>query len=317
MQSRTTTYKETLDFLILSKITPNLPIKKIKLSNSDIPNYVKLADPSYTESGKIDVLIGAERFFEILKSGKYKSYENGPVFQETELGWVVAGLITDKTTTNVHTFVAQTINKENSDPLQNQLSKFWNLEEITTTNHHDQDEKRCVEHFENTVKRGDDGKFVIQLPVTKKVERLGDSRTIAQKRFFALENRLRKDHKLYEGYKEFMNEYLQLGHMEVTPCNTNTQSYYMPHHAVCRDNSLTTKIRVVFDASCATNTGLSLNDVLLKGPAIQDELICIVSRFRTHKYVLSADIKQMYRQIWVSEKDKNLQKILWRFKPGD
>ncbi|XP_022182788.1 uncharacterized protein LOC111042467 [Myzus persicae] len=321
VQSRTTAYKETLEFLILPKITPNLPIKKIKLANSSIPNYVKLADPSYTEPGKIDVLIGAERFFEILKSGKYKSYENGPVFQETELGWVVAGLITEKTTANVHTFVTHTTNKENVDPLQNQLAKFWNLEEIATANHHDQDEKRCVEHFENTVKRGDDGKFIIQLPVTKEVEQLGDSRIIAQKRFLALENRLRRDRKLYEGYKEFINEYLQLGHMEIAPCktitNSNTQSYFMPHHAVCRDNSLTTKIRVVFDASCATYTGLSLNDVLLKGPAIQDELICIVSRFRTHKYVLSADIKQMYRQIWVSEKDKNLQKILWRFKPDD
>lgn len=112
------------------------------------------------------------------------------MFQETELGWVVAGLITDKTTTNVHTFIAQTINKENVDLLQNQLARFWNLEEITTANHHDQDGKRCVEHFEKTVKRGDDGKFVIQLPVTKEVEKLGNSRVIAQKRFFALENQI-------------------------------------------------------------------------------------------------------------------------------
>lgn len=149
VQSRTTAYTETLEFLILPKITPNLPVKKIKLANSGIPSYVELADPSYTKPGKIDVLIGAERFFEILKSGKYKSHENGPVFQETELGWVVAGQITDKTTTNVHTFVAQTANKEHVDPLQNQLAKFWKLEEITTTNRLDRDEKLCVKHFES------------------------------------------------------------------------------------------------------------------------------------------------------------------------
>jgi len=116
-----------------------------------------------TEGNKEQII---NNISEILKSGKYKSHENGPVFQKTELGWVVAGLITDKTTTNVQTFVAQATNKEHVDPLQNQLAKFWKLEEITTTNHYDQDEKRCVEHFENTVKRGDDGKFVIQLPLT-------------------------------------------------------------------------------------------------------------------------------------------------------
>ncbi|CAI6372181.1 unnamed protein product [Macrosiphum euphorbiae] len=199
------------------------------------------------------------------------------------------------------------------------MSKFWSLEEIAATQHYDQEEKMCIEHFEKTVKRGSDNKFVVQLPLTEKVEKLGDSRSIAKKRFLALENRLSKDKKLCTSYKEFINEYLQCGHMEIVPKveNEDTQSYFMPHHAVCRDYSITTKIRVVFDASCKTNTGISLNDVLLKGPVIQDDLICIVARFRTHKYVLSADIKQMYRQIWVSEKDKNLQKILWRFKPDD
>lgn len=109
-----------------------------------------------------------------------------------------------------------------------------------------------------------------------------------------------------------MIDYLQLGHMEVIPKTQiiDTQSYYMPHHAICRENRVTTKVRVVFDASCESNSGLILNSVLLKRPSIQEDLICIVTRFRPHKYILSADIKQMYRQIWVSEKDGNLQKIL-------
>lgn len=88
-------------------------------------------------------------------------------------------------------------------------------------------------------------------------------------------------------------------------------SYYIPHHSVLRDSSLTTKLRVVFDASCATTTGKSLNDILLNGPSIQDELICIITRFRTQKYVMSADIENIYRQIWMAEKDHYFQRILW------
>lgn len=86
------------------------------------------------------------------------------------------------------------------------------------------------------------------------------------------------------------------------------QSYYLPHHAVFKESSTSTKLRVVFDASAKTDTNVSLNDALLKGPCIKEESVSIMARFRTHKYVITVDIKKMYRQIWVTES----QRILWR-----
>ncbi|KAL4092497.1 hypothetical protein QTP88_026998 [Uroleucon formosanum] len=53
------------------------------------------------------------------------------------------------------------------------------------------------------------------------------------------------------------------------------------------------------------------------GPSIQNDLINIISRFRIHKYVISADIEKMYRQIWIADKDRDLQRILWRANPED
>ncbi|XP_055588815.1 uncharacterized protein LOC129741136 [Uranotaenia lowii] len=74
--------------------------------------------------------------------------------------------------------------------------------------------------------------------------------------------------------------------------------YYLPHHAVLRPNSTTTKCRVVFDGSAKSSpSGLSLNNVLTVGPVVQNDLFSIMLRFRKHRYVLTADIAKMYRQV--------------------
>ncbi|XP_070144684.1 uncharacterized protein [Drosophila kikkawai] len=94
-----------------------------------------------------------------------------------------------------------------------------------------------------------------------------------------------------------MDEYESLGHMkEVPPTRIPTDHYFIPHHCVLKPESSTTKLRVVFDASCKTTSNKSLNDILYAGPTVQSELFAILLRFRTHKYVFTADIEKMYRQ---------------------
>lgn len=48
------------------------------------------------------------------------------------------------------------------------------------------------------------------------------------------------------------------------------------------------------------------------GPVVQEDLFSILLRFRQHRYVISADIKQMYRQILIREDQRKFQRILWR-----
>lgn len=78
-----------------------------------------------------------------------------------------------------------------------------------------------------------------------------------------------------------------------------------------KNSSLSTKLRIVFDGSSETTTGLSLNDVLMTGPTIQDNLISHFIRFRKYKYVVTADIEKMYQRVLVREQDRKFQKILW------
>ena len=93
--------------------------------------------------------------------------------------------------------------------------------------------------------------------------------------------------------------------------------YYIPHQAVIKPDSVSTKLRVVFDASAKTTSGNSLNDKLLPGPNLQRDLLKIVLRFCTYEYVLTADITKMFRQILIDRRDRNFQLILWRTDPTE
>jgi len=159
---------------------------------------------------------------------------------------------------------------------------------------------------------------VVSLPRKLNASELGESKQMALHRFFGLEKRLSKNASLKNSYSEFMN-YLALGHMEAVKYHEleiKQNVYYLPHHAVIREKSSTTKLRVVFDASARTTSGKSLNDILHVGPTVQDDLISIMIRFRTKKIALCADIEKMYRQIRIAEEDSWLQLIHWRDNPS-
>lgn len=88
--------------------------------------------------------------------------------------------------------------------------------------------------------------------------------------------------------------------------NIPKSSFYLLHHTVFKISSLTTKVRVFFDASAKTFTKLSLNNVLMRGPTTQDDIFSILNRFRKSQYVITAVIEKMFRQISVVEQESNL-----------
>ncbi|XP_062541226.1 uncharacterized protein LOC134209261 [Armigeres subalbatus] len=92
---------------------------------------------------------------------------------------------------------------------------------------------------------------------------------------------------------------------------------YLPHHPVVKKATTTTKVRVVFDASCKTSAGVSLNDVLLGGPIVQEDLRSIILRCRTKQIMLVSDVEKMFRQVIVRPEDRPLQCILWRKSPSE
>lgn len=199
--------------------------------------------------------------------------------------------------------------------IQGQLEKFWHIEELKQPQHYSQEEIQCEEHFVTTHSRNTDGRFVIQLPLKDGIQDIGESYGIAESRLKALERKLEKQPELKQQYYEFMREYLNLDHMSEVPADriNDKPAYYIPHHSVIKEDSTTIKLRVVFDASCKTSSGRSLNDFLKVGRNLQEDLPNIVTRLRQHPYAESADVVKIYRQIRVDKGHRKLQRILWRW----
>jgi hypothetical protein len=114
-----------------------------------------------------------------------------------------------------------------------------------------------------------------------------------------MESRLQSRPEISKQYYEFLREYLELDHMEpvTESVTTSSKPVYIPHHAMIRESSSTTKLRVVFNATCKTRNGTSLNDHLLVRPKLQQYLPAIVARWRQWRYVCITDIAKMFHQI--------------------
>lgn len=142
-------------------------------------------------------------------------------------------------------------------------------------------------------------------------------------RLFQLERKFENNTELKNKYVSCIDEYIKLGHMKrvytsddsLKDNEGNFNCYYMPHHAVFKQTSNTTKLRVVSDASRKTHSGFSLNDKLCVGPTIQDDLFDIFIRWRKYKYVFTADSEKMYRQVNIHREHHDYQRILWRDDP--
>lgn len=308
-------FKTNISCSILPKITSVMPATLLQPDSWSLPQNLQWADPYFFQPGHIEILVGAEIYLQILGSNKMSRPGDYPIICETELGWILSGKTppAEITVAPSETYFVRT-----DDDLQLQLTKFWELEEITTVQT-TKEEDDCEKHFLQNTVRDDTGRFVVKLPFKLQHSQLGDSFDLASSRHKQLEKRFQKNPCYYKQYVNFIEEYKALGHMKIADpkLNNSQNQYFLPHHAVMKESSTTTKFRVVFDGSAKTTSGTSLNDTLMVGATVQQDLYSIMLRFRTHPIVFTADIAKMYRQIQIDSEDCKYQQILWRERPTD
>ena len=316
VKSRISTFQWSSRFLVTKSISAKQPGQEIDIANWKIPQNLELADPLFFKPQHIDMLISSEVFFDLLLDGRISLGQGMPCLTNTHFGWIVGGSYHGGSNANL---VSCNLTTNSSLPnLDTTLKRFWEVEEYTqNSSKFTQEEEACEAHFAEHARFDGNNKVQVRLPFKLSPKVLGNSFDMAKRRFLALEKRLDANPSLKDMYIQFMDEYQSLGHMSTFKGSLSSSSYVIPHHCVLKPESTTTKLRVVFDGSARTTTNISLNDVLMVGPTIQQDLITTLFAFRLHRYALTADISKMYRQFRIDDQDTKYQLILWRNNPKD
>ncbi|XP_026325441.1 uncharacterized protein LOC113234351, partial [Hyposmocoma kahamanoa] len=294
-------YTFTTSALVMKKVLNNLPNCSFKKQQWPHLQDINLADPDYNVSRPVDVLLDAGVYAEIATGCILRGPSEAPIALQTKVGWVLLG---NMKTYNCHALIH---NLE-------EISQFWELEDITTNNNKQMTsgEACCETLYANSTRRLADGRYVVKIPMKQNYEqKLGTSKRQAVAQFRQLEKRLTQNEELSDSYKAFIGEYVALGHMKLST-ESREPSCFLPHHGVLKPESTTTKLRAVFNASSNTSSGYSLNQLMECGPNLQQDLQSMILRWRSYQYVYTADIEKFYRQILIAEEDQHLQKIVWR-----
>ena len=139
-----------------------------------------------------------------------------------------------------------------------------------------------------------------------------DNKTLSFVRLQSTTKKLERMGKLTD-YDNIMQEQLSMGMIELAPKESNqAKVHYIPHHAVIKEESQTTPLRIVYDCSAkSNNTTPSLNECLETGPPLQPHLFDVLLRNRFRKFVITGDIKKAFHQIHLPPEDRDVQRVLW------
>lgn len=211
------------------------------------------------------------------------------------------------------------------DELQTIVKNFIECEDISENRTLSNEDQWVVDFFKKTHRRKENGMYEVRLPfkfLFDPNQALGKSEQMALKRFRLLERKLNQKSEHCQQYSNGIQEYFDLN--QIQPVQTSEAFHstvnsahkphvtcsVLPHHAVINEDSSTTRVRIVFDASAKTSNGKSLNDLLCIGPKLQNDLNGVLN-WRLHKFVFTADIQKMYRRIDMHPEDTQYQRIWW------
>nr|XP_018913598.1 PREDICTED: uncharacterized protein LOC109041647 [Bemisia tabaci] len=274
-----------------------------------------LADEFFDKPAAAEILIGVDLLPRLLCGETIFLGEGFPTALKTKMGYALFGPAPILKETNV--LMVSALNEAeaaNTESLQESLQKFWEVEEPRPSAPICPPDHPAEILFRETTIRLSSGRYQVRLPFAEPPETLGASFPQALTRFRNLERQFRSKPDFKENYAKMIQGHMDAGQLTPAPPGVLDGTHYvMPHSAVIKETSSTTKFRIVNDASAKTSSGVSLNDILHVGPNILKDIREVILNFRRHSIVFSCDIRQMYLQVALHPDDQRYHLIIWRF----
>ena len=226
----------------------------------------------------------------------------------TTVGWVLSGPVKNLPKERLSSIQFSSthvlrVDSRSNDTLYEDFEKLWDLDSIGI-----REKDTVLEAFEKNVSF-QRGRYSVLVPWKEHHKWLPDNYENNLGRLSSQLNQLRRDPEVLREYKSIIEDQLRSGIFErvgTTECPADGKVHYLPHHGVMRRDSLTTKLRIVFDASSrATKESPSLNECLYSGPALTPTIFKILLKFREWKIALVGDIEKAFLNIRVQERDCN------------
>lgn len=169
--------------------------------------------------------------------------------------------------------------------------------------------------MDSEVYRDEKNNWVAPLPFKVPRKQLPNNRRQAANRLTSLLRTLNKKPVMKQQFIDFMGKVFEADHAEPSPpLMENEECWYLPTFGVYHPKK-PDQIRVVFDSS-AQEDGISLNNVLLTGPDLNNSLLGVLIRFRKETVAVMADIQKMFHCFLVRQDHRNFLRFLW-FRDND
>jgi hypothetical protein len=259
--------------------------------------YLTDLQPGSTE---IEVLFGADSCAQLL-TGALKRIQDSIIAVDTALGWTVMGRLQEDISNFTCTIINSCLDVA-------EIEQLWRLDTLGIRDPAErlsrvEKEEEATRHFLETVSRGDDGRYIVELPWIDKATPIPDNKAIAVKRLQSATSKL-KATVMYQSYDIVFRDWMKEGIIEYATGDTS-KCHFLPHRPVFKLQSKTTPVRPVFDASCKHGRNPSLNDLLQKGPNLIELIPSVLLRFRRHKVGVVSDVRKAFQMIEVKESDRD------------
>eukprot|EP00057_Strongylocentrotus_purpuratus_P015300 XP_011669774.1 PREDICTED: uncharacterized protein LOC100889545 [Strongylocentrotus purpuratus] len=297
---------------------PSLNISTANMAREeDISKYQHLCGIDLPGPGKnqVTILIGQD-VPEALMPLEIKAGKPGEVYAvKTILGWTLNGPLGNGSSLQSFQASSSFISDDGNILLEEQVHKFWKLE--GTEYLHD-DERSMSINDQKALKTWQEGvctdgdHYQLPIPFRKRPEDLPNNSQVALTRLESLKRRLEKDDCLHAKYSEGMRSLLDEGYAEEVKdqdLEKDEGVWYLPHHPVFNPNK-PEKTKIVFDCASKYN-GTSLNDAVLQGPNLTNNLLGVLLRFCQEPIAIMGDIRAMFHQVRVSPEQRDFLRFLW------